>query len=34
LARRNSQQIIAELKQRAQFIEPSQPGLLAANADK
>lgn len=34
LARRNSQQIIAELKLRAQPLEPSQPGLLAANADQ
>lgn len=34
LARRNSQQVIAELKQRAQPLEPSQPGLLAANADQ
>lgn len=34
LARRNSQQVIAELKQRAQPLERSQPGLLAANADQ
>jgi len=32
LARKNSQQVIAELKQRAQPLECPQPGLLAANA--
>lgn len=34
LARKNSQQVIAELKQRAQPLERSQPGLLAANAEQ
>lgn len=32
LARKNSQQVIAELKQRAQALERSQSGLLVANA--
>lgn len=32
LARKNSQQVIAELKQRAQPLERTQTGLLAANA--